>query len=482
MKYLSILISLFLVQTITAQKDSTNVYKKRVLETTEVDFIASYYVQNGDNASVTGGIGNEFLTDAASSIIISMPLNADDLLTIDAGISAYTSASSSNGNPFDSTGASGNRYDDDDEYDDKSRAKAANTIGSPWVASSGASKSDVWSTVNIDYSHTSDDRNFTWNANTSFASEYDYTSVGFGGGLLKQFNEKNTTFGINAKVYLDNWSPVYPTELKSYKLVNGNLKQGFFTGITILDQNGNASTNWKPLDGKFNVIQNKARNTYAVSVSFSQILSKNAQISIFLDVINQQGWLANPLQRVYFKDVANYYIGNASSISNYTFSNNKDVFQLADDIERLPHSRIKIPLGMRFNYYVNETFVVRTYYRYYFDNWGLQSHTASLEVPIKISDKFTLYPAYRFYTQTAANYFAPYDQHLSTEKYYTSDYDLSPFNSNQFSFGFSYTDIFAKTHLYKLGLKSLDLKYYRYDRNTTFGSNLVNVALKFVMD
>ena len=156
--------------------------KKRVLETIEVDFLASYYVQNGDNASVTGGIGNEFLTDVASSIIISLPLNADDVLTIDAGISAYTSASSSNGNPFDATGASGNGYDDDDDYDDKSSAVLANTTGSPWVASSGASKSDVWSTINADYSHTSDDRNFSWNANASFSSEYDYTSVGFGGG------------------------------------------------------------------------------------------------------------------------------------------------------------------------------------------------------------------------------------------------------------------------------------------------------------
>ena len=485
MKYFFILVALFFIQTISAQKDATKVYKKRVLETAEVDFLASYYVQNGDNASVTGGIGNEFLTDIASSIIISLPINADDVLTIDAGISAYTSASSSNGNPFDATGASGNGYDDDDDddkYDDKSSTVLANTTGSPWVASSGASKSDVWSTINANFSHTSDDRNFSWNANASFSSEYDYTSVGFGGGFLKQFDEKNTTFGLSTKVYLDNWSGIYPTELKSFKQVNGDLSQGFFSGITILDQNGNVSTNWKPLTGNFNPIQDKSRNTYSASLSFSQIVSKNAQISFFLDVVNQQGWLANPLQRVYFSDVPNYYIGNANSIDNYTSTSNKDVFQLADDIERLPNSRLKTPIGMRFNYYVNETFVLRTYYRYYFDDWGLKSHTASIEMPIKVSDKFTLYPSYRFYTQTAADYFAPYEQHLSTDKYYTSDYDLSAFNANQFGFGFSYTDIFAKSHIWKLGLKSIDLKYYKYDRNTTFSSSTINVAFKFVMD
>jgi hypothetical protein len=483
LKNICIVIAILCYGTITAQKDSTKVYKKRVLETTEVDFLASYYVQEGNNASVTGGIGDEHLTDLASSIIISLPLNADDVLTIDAGFSAYSSASSSNGNPFDATGASGG-YDDDDDDDDDDDNRGntiGDIIGSPWVASTGASKSDTWVTIGADYSHTSDDRNFTWNANASFASEYDYTSVGFGGGILKQFNQKNTTLGLSAKVYLDTWQPIYPTELKAFEDENGNLNQGFFTGITILDQNGNASSNWNPLND-FNSIQDTSRNTYSASLSFSQILSKNAQISFFLDVVNQQGWLANPLQRVYFADVNNYYIGNANNISNYTSSSNTDVFQLADDIERLPTSRLKIPIGMRFNYYMNEVFTVRTYYRYYFDDWGLTSNTASIEVPIKISDKFTLYPSYRYYTQTAADYFAPYEQHLSTETYYTSDYDLSEFSSNQIGFGFSYTDIFTKTHIGKFGLKSVDLKFYKYDRNTNFNANIITAGFKFVLD
>jgi len=466
---------------VAAQKDATKVYKKRVLESTEVDFISSYYVQEGDNASVTGGIGNEHLTDVASSIIISLPLNADDVLTIDAGFSAYTSASSSNGNPFDATGASANGYDDDDDrYEDK-REAVANTTGSPWVASSGASRSDVWTTINADYAHSSNNRDFSWNINASFSSEYDYTSMGFGGGFLKQFNQKNTTLGLSAKVYLDNWSPIYPTELKSFYQVNGNLNQGFFNGVTIIDQNGNTTNNWKPISG-FDLIKNKARNSYSVSISFSQILSKNAQISIFADLVQQQGWLANPLQRVYFGDVQNYFIGNANSIKNYSSRNNTDVFQLADDIERLPSSRIKTPIGMRFNYYLNETFVVRTYYRYYFDDWGLSSHTASIEMPIKISDKFTLYPSFRYYTQNAANYFAGYEQHLSSEEFYTSDYDLSAFFANQFGFGFSYTDIFTKMHLWNLGLKSIDVKFYKYDRNTTFSSTIVNAGFKFILD
>ena len=128
-----------------AQKDSTSVYKKRVLENTEVDFLTSYYVQNGENAAVTGGIGDEHITDFTPTIVVTIPLNDDDVLTVDAGISTYTSASSSNLNPFDirqgsSSGASSGGGGGGD--DDKTNVYSG-PIGSPWVASSGASRQDT---------------------------------------------------------------------------------------------------------------------------------------------------------------------------------------------------------------------------------------------------------------------------------------------------------------------------------------------------
>ncbi len=91
-----------------AQQDSTIVYKKRVLEKTEIDFLSSYYSQDGDNAAVSGGIGTEELTDATAAFVVRMPMNDDDVLTIDLGLSAYTSASTSNINPFD--GGTANPY------------------------------------------------------------------------------------------------------------------------------------------------------------------------------------------------------------------------------------------------------------------------------------------------------------------------------------------------------------------------------------
>lgn len=478
MKAYLIIFTLFFLGHSFAQQDSTLVYKKRVLESTEVDFLSSYYAQDGNNAAVTGGIGTEKLTDVTPTIVVTIPLNEDDVLTVDAGISTYTSASSSNLNPFDRSGASGGGEDDDD---DRAIAAPGDVIGSPWVESSGASRQDTWGGMTIGYAHSSDDRNNIWSANASFATEYDYTSIGFGGGYSRLFNEKNTEVGVHLKVYLDTWSPKYPTELDSYLEVNGNLNAGFFQGVDIIDQNGLISNAWTPIPG-FQLIQDKSRNTYSASFSLSQIISKNAQISLFFDLVRQGGWLANPMQRVYFADRDNYFIGNPSSINNYTSTSNSDVFQLADDIERLPDTRFKIPIGFRFHYYLNETFTLRTYYRYYMDDWGIRSHTANLELPIKLSQKFTLYPTYRYYTQTEADYFAGFEEHLSTDEFYTSDFDLSKFNANQYGLGLSYTDVFTKSHIWKFGLKSIDLKYNHYKRNTGLSANIVAVGFKFIMD
>ncbi|MBT8299208.1 MAG: hypothetical protein KJO52_12815, partial [Maribacter sp.] len=73
------------------QEDNTGSYQKRVLETAEIELLFSYYDQDGQNAAVSGGEGTEELTDATSSIVVKIPLNPDDVLTVDAGISAYSS-------------------------------------------------------------------------------------------------------------------------------------------------------------------------------------------------------------------------------------------------------------------------------------------------------------------------------------------------------------------------------------------------------
>jgi len=469
----------FAISTISygQEKDSTVVFKKRVLESTEVDFMASYYDQDGTHSAVSGGIGSEKLNDFATNIIVAMPLNDDDVLTVDLGLSAYSSASSSNINPFNSTsGASGGAGGDDD----RNATASSNSNPTPWQASSGASGNDELLSAVANYAHSSDSRNFIWNADVSFSNEFDYTSIGFGGGVVKLFNEKDTEVSLKANAYIDQWRPIYPTELHEYSLYGSDfLNQGYFNGVTVLDQNGVASTNYLP--SKFAPVTSVNRNSYSASFAFSQVLTKNFQFSVFFDVLQQQGLLSSPYHRTYFADKPHYYIGQPQYINDYASPSNVGVYELSDDIERLPDNRFKLPIGARFNYYINEHFIVRTYYRYYTDDWDLKAHTFNIEIPVKISDKFTAYPMYRYYTQTQAKYFAPYQTHLSTEQFYTSDFDLSTFSSNQYGFGVSYTDLFAKAQVFSFGMKNIDFRFNHYVRSDGLTANIGTIGFKFVL-
>ena len=483
-KNITILILLLIGFQLFAQENDTITYKKRVLESTEVDFLLSYYTQDGAHSSVSGGIGSEDLQDIASNITLSMPLNEDDVLTIDTGISAYTSASSSNINPFNASGASKNGGGDDDD-DDRillrdGQATNSNPIGTPWQASSGASAQDVLASVVINYAHSSDNRNFLWNADVAFSNEYDYTSIGFGGGVSKLFNDKNSEISVKGNVYLDQWRPIYPTELSEYGKYGSDFRnKGFFAGVNVYEENQNGAFQYLPT--KFKTWDSTARNSYSLTLSFSQVMTKKLQGSVFMDVLMQEGKLSTPYHRIYFADKNNFYIGNTSYIANYESTSNVGVYRLADDIERLPDNRFKVPFGGRLNYYINERFVLKTYYRYYWDDWGITSHTASVELPIKITESFTVYPMYRYYTQQASKYFAPFEKHLSTETYYTSDYDLASFNANQIGFGISYTDIFTKTKIWKLGLKNIDFRFNHYNRTDGLVANIGTLGFKFVM-
>lgn len=431
---LPLLLLTFLCTCVRAQESETP-YKKRVLENAELQILTSYYQQDGNNAAVSGGTGTEELTDIHPTIIYAVPLSADDVLTVNLGVSAYTSASSSNVDPFDGGGRA-----------------------NPFQASSGASKADNWTNATLNFSHSSDDRNTIWSATLSGSAEYDYTSVGFGGSYTRIMNEKNTELTLKANAFIDGWSAIYPSELRPFDGGDG-LADRLFERNTIT-----GNQNYAP---GFNRLAKTGRQSYNLGVNLTQILSRNLQGTLSFDAVQQNGLLSTPFQRVYFADVDNSFI---------------DDFALADDIERLPGSRTKIALGGRLHAYLNERIVVRSFLRYYTDDWGINSVTANVELPIKISQKFTLRPAYRYYTQTAADYFAGFDKHQSTSEFYTSDYDLSEFVANQYSFGVTYTDILSSARLWRFGLKSIDLNISSYARDNGFTALQGSVGLKFVIE
>lgn len=148
------------------------------------------------------------------------------------------------------------------------------------------------------------------------------------------------------------------------------------------------------------------RYSYNLDLAFYRVINSRMQLALFPELVYQQGLLSTPYHRVYFNDK-----------------------QSTDRVENLPTRRWKFPLGIQLNTFVGQRVIIRSYYRFYHDNFGITAHTLQWEVPVKINPVFTIAPLLRLYTQTAAWYFKPYHKHDLKDTYYTSDYDLSRFSS-----------------------------------------------------
>ena len=288
---------------------------------------------------------------------------------------------------------------------------------------SSASSADTRIYPSLSWSIQNEEKKTTFGLNVSFSNEFDYRSFGIGTSFTKASKDNNREFTGKLQAYLDQWSVILPIELRT-----GN--------------SGRENDNYPK----------EARNSYSASFSLAQVVNKSFQILLITEPTYQNGLLATKYQRVYFTNGA-------------------------EQSETLPDHRLKIPIGIRANYFFGDRVILRSFYRYYQDDWGIKAHTIDLELPVKITPFFSLSPFYRFYSQNAVDYFAPYAQHNSAETFFTSDYDLSKFTSHFYGAGIRLAPPKGVFGFQKLN--SLELRYGHYNRNNGLNSNQLSLHLKF---
>ncbi|WP_295674737.1 DUF3570 domain-containing protein [uncultured Mucilaginibacter sp.] len=384
------------------KKDSTQ-FNPRKLRLDEVNFVTSYYSQNGNHSAVTGGIGTEKVTDFANGITLNF-VNTDNnnhknTLTAGLGFDLHTSASQA------------------------------------YVSKTGASRpSGTRVYPSLDWTVENTKTGNTFGVGAYYSNEYNYKSIGADVHYSVKTDNKAGEFSAKLQGYFDNVTLIYPSELAPISTV-----------IPVTGRHGDG-------EGHRDNFGTSPRKTYSAAFEYSQIINSRLQIAFLADVVGQNGFLSLPFHRVYFSN------GNEA-------------------IEKLPSTRFKLPLGFRANYFVGDNIILRSYYRYYADSWGTRSNTANLEVAYKISPFFSISPFYRYYTQTAARYFAPYEMQSQASPYYTSNYEYAAFKSQFYGVGFRVAPpggVFGVK-----GLHDLEVRYGHYTQTTDLVSDVVSLSLGF---
>lgn len=294
---------------------------------------------------------------------------------------------------------------------------------------SSASRIDARSRMFIGYTKKQLSKRSSYTLTAGGSIESDYISTMLSADWQKTAADGNHSWQLGAKVFFDTWIPIFPEELRG-------------TGRDV-------------------VVTNK-RNSYSFSATYTQVINKRLQGSISTETILQTGLLSTPFHRVYFKNDS------------------------LPSVEKLPTHRVKFPIGVRLNYYAADWLVLRLYNRWYGDSFGVWGNTSQIELSLKMNRFFAVYPLYRFHVQTAARYFSPFETHADDASFYTTDYDLSAFQSHKIGLGLHYAPLWGVGRFKQPPrgrsnpFKSVDVRYVRYYRSDGLQSDAVSMGMQFV--
>lgn len=301
---------------------------------------------------------------------------------------------------------------------------------------SSASAQDNHLAVQLGYQYTSKRKPFLLGAKYLFSIESDLTSHGFSlwtsvgsADLSRNFSVSINCFfddlrwgRFNEKVGYKPTTLVYPVELR-YK-------------------------QW------FDIY---TRNSYNLNLGLRQDLNRKMSLQVDLGSILQKGLISTSFHRMYYKD--------SDSVK----------------VENLPRQRLQFPMGVGLNSFIGSAFILKAYYRYYWDDIGIRAHTLSIETPIKLNYKFSFYPFIRIHQQSASTYFKPYKEHALADEFYTSDYDLSAFWSYKVGLGFGFypDQRFGRS---RWSFNNLMLRYAYYWRTDNLNAHMISLLLNVRKD
>jgi len=152
-----------------------------------------------------------------------------------------------------------------------------------------------------------------------------------------------------------------------------------------------------------------------VRASLSQVLDPKTVLQASAEVVRLTGFLSSPYRYVGFENGGLCY-GTAV-----------DCIQ-----ESHPHERMRTALSLRVRRSLGDKVSLGLDLRHYFDDWGVMSETVSPDLSVLVGDHGTLSFAYRYYTQTDADFYLPrYLDAAPKYKYFTRDRKLSPMDSHR---------------------------------------------------
>lgn len=215
-------------------------------------------------------------------------------------------------------------------------------------------------------------------------------------------SEQRRDFIANVRRYLDNGTvgvTLGTSRENDYDSVSGGIdaERHFNDNLTTLAGGlSYSSDDLSPSDAvMFNRIREASKQSRSAFIAFSQVIDQNTVVQTGLSFTHLSGYLSDP-----------YKLG-----------------------DRRPDSRSQVAWTTALRRFIpTANAALHADYRFYHDNFGINSHTLDLAWYQNIGDNVQLVPGLRYYGQSGARFFTPANDFVGTTPS-SSDYRLSAYGA-----------------------------------------------------
>jgi len=240
--------------------------------------------------------------------------------------------------------------------------------------------------------------------------EYDDNRVAGSLALTTRFdNRDELTVGLNRSNESDFYSTELSAEYMHYLDESKNQSVSFglsYMANQILVQC--SATGTGSCDTLSGGSEEETADTISTQVSFHQVLDSTSFTEAALFYMQEDGYLTNP----YLNVVRDYNSGTAKIVG-----------------ENRPDSRSIYGLSLKYAKAINDEFTTQASYRFYNDDWGINSHTIDTDLYYEPSSDWLIKVGLRYYTQSEADFFKFEKDYFRNQTYASSDLRLSNFDA-----------------------------------------------------
>jgi len=249
----------------------------------------------------------------------------------------------------------------------------------------------------------------------NFSKEYDYTSLGLDATFSWDLNQRNTTLTTGLSVSQDQINPVggVPTGLTSVPTV---------VGVQKSTQGGDES-----------------KDIMGLLLGVTQVVGPKTLLQFNYTFADEQGYLTDPYKLLSVLDNS----GQLRASDPYVY-------------EKRPDSRQRQALYAKGMHQFGDD-VLHASYRYYWDDWGVTSHTYDLRYRYELAGgRHYLQPHLRYYLQDKADFYHYSLDDNNIPAYASADYRLGDMSTT--TIGLKYGLVLGESHEFGARLESMQQK------------------------